>query len=75
MVAAGPEPPSRSAYGRVNNDPVEYAKLSKIESGVFLVGTGETDEMIEHLGYTDRRQRRVADLEHGPNFWCSPLAS
>jgi hypothetical protein len=75
MVAAGPEPARGSADGRVNDDPIEQAKLGNVENGVFLVGADEADEMVEDLSHTDRGQRGVASVEQGPDLSRGALAS
>jgi hypothetical protein len=55
---------SSSELGR-DGYALEQAELRHVEGRLLLVRAGEADEVIEHLGDPDGRERCVAAVQHG----------
>lgn len=73
VIMASAQPTGCQPHRRIDGNPVEQAKLSDIESSVFLVRTKDAYEMIDHLGDSERSKRRIAG-EECPHLRCGRLA-
>ena len=63
VVAARTKAARRSSQVAVDRDGVVEPQLCQIKGGLLLVGASKSNEVVNHLGDTDRRQRATVDDE------------
>lgn len=75
VVVAGAQPARSEPQFRVDRDPFEESELGQVEYGVFLIGSAQADQMIEHFGDPYGREGSIAAVEEGSDVVGSRFCS
>jgi hypothetical protein len=75
VIAAGSWPSATRLRCESTTTPSSRPSWGEVECRFFFVGSGQTDQVVEDLGYSDGSQGGVTAVEQRPNFPGRELGS